>query len=129
MSLCGALSVRRSRRRLSQKQASRHQGKWTLRRCRRVRTILWERVLCQKCTPACRTECRRNAVRKMENEAGFLVALSVYAMCDLHGENVQAVLSCFLKCSATTQTYVVRETFDGVCVWPPHARTNSLLRA
>ena len=51
-----------------------------------------------------------------ERGAGFLYALSVYAMCDLHGENVQAVLSCFLKCSATTQTYVVRETFDGVCV-------------
>ena len=52
-----------------------------------------------------------------ERGAGFLAVLFVYAMCDLHGENVQAVLSCFfLKCSATTQTYVVRETFDGVCV-------------
>ena len=51
-----------------------------------------------------------------ERGAGFLAALSVYAMCDLHGENVQAVLSFCLKCSATTQTYVVRKTFDGVCV-------------
>ena len=51
-----------------------------------------------------------------ERGAGFLYALSVYAMCDLHGENVQAVLSFCLKCSATTQTYVVRKTFDGVFV-------------
>ena len=32
-----------------------------------------------------------------ERGAGFLAALSVYAMCDLHGENVQAVMSCFFE--------------------------------